>query len=361
MSNGPSNPTGTRLASLDAFRGLVMLALLTGGGKLKAPVPHWDWLLTQFDHVEWEGCVFWDLIQPAFMFIVGVAMPFSYAARESRGQTPTQQFRHVLVRVAKLLVLGWMLDNFGSSSLQLGFIRVLQQIAFGYFFSFFLLNQRPSTQGLVAAMLLVGYAVFWMWNPWNGPGGPWANDGENVGRVFDRWMLGRNYSGGYVGMNAIPATANMIFGVMCGSLLLHRKQPTFVVSVLIFSGIAAILLGFFLSPIVPIIKRIWTPSFAIFSTGWTVLLLGLFYGLIDVLDRKAWAYPLLVVGANSAAAYVMANAFVGWFRSLSHAWIVWLQAPMGEFAVHVLQRLLFVVAAWLVLWWMNRRKIFISL
>jgi predicted acyltransferase len=107
----------------------------------------------------------------------------------------------------------------------------------------------------------------------------------------------------------------------------------------------------------PLIKRIWTPSFAVFAAGCTTLMLLAFYWVIDVVGWRRWAFPLVVVGMNSIAAYVLGNAFSGWFRSLSNAWIGWLKEPLGQAWFPVFQHLLFACAAWGVLYWLYRRKV----
>jgi predicted acyltransferase len=353
-----------RLVSLDAYRGVVMLTLLCGSvfHSLKGH-PQWHWLYVQNEHVEWEGCSLWDLIQPAFMFIVGVAMPFAFAVRTARGDSWAKQFLHVLMRAGGLILVGVALDNFGATAWSFGFIRVLQQIAVGYVLAFFVLGRPLWVQRLAAACLLLAYTLFWQFNPWNGPGGPWAMGGENAGRAFDRWLLGlwwpgRNYSGNYVGLNAIPETANIIFGVMAGQCILTTKTPHRTALFLAVAGALGIAVGFAAGPVVPLVKRIWTPSFAVYSAGWTTLFLAAFYWAIDVMGSKWWTFPLVVVGTNSIAAYVIGSVFPNWFRSLSGAWVNWLQEPLGPLLFPIFQRVLFASAGWLVLWWLYRRRIF---
>ena len=378
-----SNTPPPRLVSLDAYRGLIMFTLLCGGvfHSLKDH-KYWHWLYEQNEHVAWAGCVYWDLIQPAFMFIVGVAMPFAFAVRSAKGDTWAKQFLHVLIRACKLILVGVVLDNFGAKEWSFGFIRVLQQIAIGYVLAFFVLGRSLGVQGVVAAVILIGYTVFWVVNPWNGPDGPWAMGGENVGKAFDRWVLSRfdewvlprfdqgvldrplqyrNYTGNYVGLNAIPATANMIFGVMAGQLILTRRASHRAALILASAGVVGILIGLACSPFVPLVKRIWTPSFAVFSAGWTTLLLAAFYWLIDVVGYKRWAFPLVVVGMNSIAAYVIGGVFGGWFRSLTQAWLTWPAEQLGSLGFPIFQKVLFAVAAWLVLFWLYRRRIFFKL
>ncbi len=367
----PATAQGGRLQSLDAFRGLIMFTLLCGGifQSLKG-LPGWNLLARQNEHVEWAGCTYWDLIQPSFTFMVGVAMPFAYARREALGDTWAQRLRHALLRAFNLMLIGVLLDHFGAEKVQIGFIRVLQQIAISYVLAFFFVGRGLRAPAVSAAVLLVGYQMVWMHNPWNGVGGPWAMGNENIGSAFDRWLLGRNYSGFYVGMNAIPATATMLFGVMAGALVQRTvgaegedaagrgaaKRKT--CAVLLVAGLAGIAAGLAMSPWFPLIKRIWTPSFVLYAGGWTTLMLLAFYWSIEVMGWRRWSFPLVVVGTNSIASYVLGNSFGGWFRSASNAWIGGLKTPLGEAWWPVAQRGLFALAAWCVLYWLWRRKIF---
>ena len=355
----PARPATERLQSLDAYRGLIMLTLLAGSifHSLKGH-PIWHWLYIQNEHVAWAGCVYWDLIQPSFMFMVGVALPFAMARRAALGDSWSQRFYHVLIRAFALTLIGVLLDNFGADTWNLGFIRVLQQIAIGYVFAFFLVGKSFRTQGLAAATILIGYNLLWTFNPWNGPAGPWAEGNENIGSAFDLWLLGRNYSGYYVGMNAIPSTATILFGVMAGQLIMNRLPRRRTMFILLIAGLSGIAIGLTVSPWLPLIKRIWTPSFAVFAGGCTTLMLLCFYWGIEVMGWRRWAFPLVVVGMNSIAAYVLGNIFGGWFRSLSNAWIGWLKVPLSDAWFPVFQRFLFLCAAWSVLYWLYRRKIF---
>ena len=324
-------------------------------GSLKGH-PTLNWLSVQNEHVAWEGCVYWDLIQPSFMYMVGVAMPFALARRAAAGDSWSRRLRHVIVRALGLILIGVLLDNFGAKTWNFGFIRVLQQIAIGYVLAFFVVGKSFRTQAITAAAILVGYNLLWMFNPWNGPAGPWAQGNANIGSAFDLWMLGRHYSGYYVGMNAIPATATIIFGVMAGQLIMSNQPARKTMLILLIAGLSGILAGLLVSPWLPLIKRIWTPSFTVYAAGWTTLMLLFFYAIIEVLGWKKWAFPLRVVGMNSIAAYVLGNAFGGWFRSLTGAWIAPLEQPLGPTWFPVFQHLVVFTAAWLVLYWLWRRQ-----
>lgn len=361
----PESRQHHRLQSLDAYRGAIMFLLLCGGifQSLKH-LPGWNWLAEQNEHVEWKGCVFWDLIQPSFMFMVGVSMPFALGRREARGDSWTSRFRHILFRSISLTALGVALDHFGADHIQIGFIRVLQQIAIAYVFTFFLVGRTLRTQATVAGILLAAYQLAWMFNPFNGPGGPWAMGHDNLGSAFDQWLIGRNYSGYYVGLNAIPSTATLLFGVMAGTVIQAANTDgdrRRVLRLLTIAGASGVIAGLLLSPVFPLIKRIWTPSFAIYSGGWTTLFLTGFYGLIEVRQWRAWSLPLQVVGMNSTAAYVLGNSFGGWFRSLTGAWFAPLKSVLGTEWFPVFQHLAFALAAWGVLYWLYRRKLFLKL
>jgi len=355
----PEPAAAGRLQSLDAFRGLIMFTLLCGGiFQSLAGHPTWDWLARQNEHVEWQGVVYWDLIQPAFMYMVGVAMPFAFAARAARGDTWRRQALHALRRAAMLIVIGVLLDHVGADRVQIGFIRVLQQIAFGYLVAFLVLGRSLRTQALAVFGILVAYQLLWMFNPWNGPGGPWAQGNENIGSAFDRWLLGRNYSGFYVGMNAIPSTATIILGVMAGQFVRAGRDAARTAAGLAVAALAGIAAGLLLGAWFPIVKRIWTPSFAVYSAGWVTLMLAGFYWAVEVKGWRRWTFPLVVVGVNSIAAYVIGNAFGGWFRNATQAWVGALGPVAGPVVLPIVQRALFAGCAWAVLLWCYRRRIF---
>ncbi|MEI6236468.1 MAG: hypothetical protein WCT04_25710 [Planctomycetota bacterium] len=357
----PAEAAPGRLQALDAYRGLIMLTLLTRGlfAPLKEhPNAFWKWLAVQNNHVDWAGCVYWDMIQPSFMFMVGVAMPFAFARRTQLGDSWTKQLFHTLFRAFNLIAIGIILDNIGRDTVQIGFIRVLQQIAPGYVFAFFLLGRSFKTQAAVCAAILVGYNFLWMNNSYNGAGGPWAKGVENIGGAFDRWMVGRNYSGPYVGMNAIPSAVTIVFGLMAGQLIALRGEPKKTAWILLIAGVSGVVLGLGVSPWLPLIKKIWTPSFAVFAAGCTTLALLFFYWSIEIMGWKRWAFPLVVVGCNSMAAYIIGSAFNSFYKGLTNPWVAGLKPEMGDMWFNVFNNALFALCSWGVLYWLYRRKIF---
>lgn len=314
-------PASARLTSLDAYRGFVMVAMASAGIGLKGVAsrnPNWAGIADQFEHRDWVGCTFWDLIQPSFMFIVGVAMVMSYAIRQGQGQAWPRQAVHALKRAALLCLVGMFLDWYGDGRLYIQFIRVLQQIAIGYLIAFTVLPLGPKVIAVTAILLLVGHsAAYITYGNINGVD-PWAKE-PNFGRQLDILLhlpLSRNH---YVTFNALSSASTIMFGVLVGELLRGPASHAKKLGVLVGAGLAGLLIGFLLSggdsrivafpAAVPMIKRLWTASFAIFAAGWTCLMLALFYAVIECLAFKLWSFPFLVVGMNSIAMYVIASMF----------------------------------------------------
>ncbi len=388
-ASAPPAKLTERLLSLDAYRGFIMALLICNGlgfATFKSD-PTLGWLAAQVDHVKWEGCVFWDLIQPAFMFMVGVAMPFAFAKRQAAGDSWGLMLRHAALRALKLCLVGIALDCISGNTFTIGFMRVLQQIAIGYLLAFFLLGRSYWAQGITAALILIGYSAAWMLYPGNDPEGAWVMGNKNLGSTFDLWLVGRNYSGFYVGLNALPATATILFGVMCGRLVGSELPKPRVMQLLFAAAVAGFVLGGLLSagasPLVPMVKRIWTASFTLWAAGWTILFLLAFYWFIEVQGWRRWPTFLVVVGINSIFAYSMAQLFRNSFfdraiavftkplvaflldrphlaeaiaKPANYAW----PEPLVLWG-NVLQGALVLAAEWGVLYWLYRRKIFFKL
>jgi predicted acyltransferase len=406
-----------RLISLDAYRGFVMLAMVSGGlgmghlltwmfpvlaastiGLLGAPFgvgpldaaaaltpgrdvahPTWGWLADQFSHRLWEGCTFWDLIQPSFMFIVGVAMPFAFAVRQARGDSWGRQFGHAVRRALLLVAIGIFLDSFRKPGIEVQFIRVLQQIAFGYLVAFLVLHRGPIVQAAAAGLLLLGHTIAFEWYGRAVGVDPWAPK-VNLGAVIDQtihaqlmaWanqaslaLLGSKTSlnlwpvstGNYVTVNAISSAATILVGVVCGELLRSRWSTAWKIALLFLAGIGGLLLGGLLSLQVPMVKRIWTSSFGMYAAGWTYLMILLFYVVIDVLQWRRWAFPFVVVGMNSIAIYVSAGILNPVIRDALRPFVgSWLGSMPA--AGPVILAVLVVAVQWLLCYWLYRQRIF---
>ncbi len=310
ISTGSKQTAPQRYVALDAFRGFIMICLVATGfgfSKLEGH-PLWGFFAQQVDHVAWEGLVFWDLIQPAFMFMVGVAMPFSMARREADGAGFGSNLAHVLKRCLILVALSNLFTVVHSGKIEFGLINVLSQIAFTYLLCFLIMQLPFRAQiGACAGILALHWGLFAMFP---GPDGAFSQEG-NIGQVIDKAVLGRNYTGLYVTINFISSTATTLFGVWTAYLLRQGKSHREIMKTLALAAVGAMALGLALTPVNPMVKRIWTASFAFYSTGWVLLMLLAFYWLVEVKGYRRAVFPLLVVGANSIFAYCVSQLMRG--------------------------------------------------
>ena len=397
----PDAPTlPQRLVSLDAYRGFVMLLMMAG---LTLSIPSvaralpdsriWAFLGHHQSHVDWLGCSLHDLIQPSFSFIVGVALPFSIAARTARGQTMGKLTLHAAGRSLLLIALGVFLRSVGKHQTLFGFTDTLAQIGFGYTFLFMLGFRSVRAQWIVFAMLLVGdWLMFALypaptdafdyskvgvtaeWLAKNGLHGfesHW-NLSANAAWAFDVWFLNLfpreapfvANPGGTCTLNFITTLATMILGLIAGETLRSERTPVQKVRWLVVAGVVALLAGWGLGAlsVCPVVKKLWTPTWVLFSGGWCLLLMALFYLVIDVWQRRTWSFPLMVIGLNSIAAYCAVHLMNGFIRSslLTH-----LGADSFRIFGKAYEPLLLGGASlllfWLMLFWMYRRKVFLRI
>lgn len=350
-----------RLTSLDAYRGFIMLLLVSEGFGLGVLKNHsgWEWLAGQFDHAAWEGCTFWDLIQPAFTFMVGVALPLAVARRLEQGATAGQVFRHVAWRAFMLIVLSNIYSNWGAKPGQLRFqlINVLCQIAFGYVLCFLITRLKFAWQTIAAAAMLAGYWALFAAFP--GPEGAWSRSG-NIGAVVDLKLLGYNYSGYYTTINFIGNAVTILFGCWAGMLVAGAKPHGWKLKVLAAWAAGCFVLGLALEPVIPMVKRLWTPSFAMFSAGWVILMLAVFYWVIEVRRASGWAFPFLVLGMNSLFVYSLGQIGIKGWLNRGLAGFTGNFGFIGDLGM-IPQHLLVLGGLWYLCYWLYRRKIFIKI
>ncbi len=465
-----------RLVSLDAYRGFIMTMLAANGfgilefSEIDESSPVWQshnrgwWqnLAVHFDHPAWEsitglaGVSFWDLIQPAFMFMVGVSMPWSYASRANKGASMLGMGFHALIRSIVLVLMGVFLYSLGHDRTNWIFPNVLAQIGLGYFVAWILLNQKLSGQLTALVVLLVGYWALFFFNPppanhdfsryhadpangevYTGKYAPWSKNG-NAAFFFDQWLLPKLRSpkpvepaqptpetpvespapaaasveeetgppaanpeanvpgepeaapqkpgllrqwffstteeyepnrGGYATLNFVPSIATALLGILCGQLLIStavtswRKLAILAAAALICLGLGVLMH----QTICPVVKRIWTPSWVLFSGGYVIGLLALFYLLFDLLPLQILAFPLVVVGMNSILIYMIGQTIRGWTtrnvvrmhfsgfiesvfgpKALDPQWYGPLTDNTATFLVF-----------WLFLFWLHRQRIFL--
>jgi predicted acyltransferase len=536
-----------RLVSLDAFRGFIMTMLAAKGFGLLAFSRHdidspvwqshdydlWQRIGKHFDHPLWISAFdfykvsFWDLIQPAFMFMVGAAMPFSNARRESQGDGFISRGFHALIRSVMLVLLGVFLSSMGKDRTLWVFPNVLCQIGLGYFFAWLLLNMRWTFQVVALMMILFGYWGWFAMTPpsadydyaavkareeegeiFKGKFAPWSKN-ANAAYYFDAWLLPQLRSvpepepeaelkpqaaghvaleprfvsmtlqesapitaeptpetravettgsdelepstinvgsqeerpdepvpplseptvvtetapaesglatlepdtttarvadtettetpaeaepakpgwirqwffsstepytpneGGYTTLNFVPSIGTMLLGILCGNLLMDKEKSRWAkLGLLIVAAGVCLGLGMLAhSAACPIVKRIWTPSWVLFSGGYVIGMLALFYFLFDIAPLRLLAFPLVVVGMNSILIYLLAQTNSGWVqknvvmvhlagminsvfgpKALDPQWYGVITLPTTVFAIY-----------WLFLLWLYRQRIFLKL
>jgi predicted acyltransferase len=316
-----------RLVSLDALRGFDMFWILGGEGLVKSVAAVWPIgplriAAGQLEHKRWEGFAAYDLIFPTFVFVMGVSLVFSLTKLiETRGRGAA--IRRVIVRGVVLYVIGLL--YYGGVSHGLSHLRlmgVLQRIALAYLFGglmfcFF----RPRTLALVCLGLLLSYWALLSFVPVPGVGHASFEEGKNLTNWIDaRFLPFFKWDGDHDPeglLSTLPATASCLLGAFAGLLLrATRPAPWKKVLLLIVLGAGALALGFYwgdqwpnahvISPFrFPVIKKLWTSSFVLVAGGYSAILLGLFYLIIDVCKLRAWATPFVWIGTNAITLYVL--------------------------------------------------------
>jgi predicted acyltransferase len=351
------SPAAERFVALDAFRGFIMITLASEGfgfGALQHD-PAWSRVASWFDHVPWTGAVFWDLIQPSFMFMVGVAMPFALARRRELGATSGQNFQHVAIRALKLIMLSQILIIAADQHLRFQLINVLSQIGFTYFLTYLILQLEFRWQVVTAGLLLAFHSALFYLFP--GPQGAFSQTG-NIGQVIDKAVLGHSYEGYYVTINFISSTVTTLFGAWTGNLLRSARPRPEKLKILAAFAVGALVSGLALSPVIPNVKRLWTASFTLYSAGWVLLLMLGFIVLVDVWGWKKAAFPLVVVGMNSIFIYSLGFLIRGaandWIRPFTGGFQF-----VGKLAP-VAQNCAILLVFWYLCYFLYKHKIFLK-
>lgn len=387
----------TRLVSMDVLRGTVMSLMVGEHMRLHdvgLTFPHsafWAVIAYNTDHVEWQGCSLHDLIQPAFSFLVGAVLPYSIAARKRKGQTFGKMLGHTIWRALLLIVLGIFLRSLRSGQTYFTFEDTLTQIGLGYVFLFLLAFTRVRTQVVVLVLILICFWAAFVIYPAPGPQFDYARVGvpqnwehnytgflshfdknSNLSWAFDVWFLNlfpREHpfvfnEGGWSTLSFIPTLGTMILGLLTGEWLKGERSKTEKLRGLVVAGAVLLLLGLVCqwTGICPIVKRIWTSAFTLYSGGWVLLILAGLYALIEYKGWRRWAFPLVVVGMNSIAIYVMTWTMFGFFsNAIDRHFGNVVAAVAGPTFQPVLHGFLVMLCFWFILFWMYRRKIFLRI
>lgn len=393
----PTLKPTARLDSIDAYRGLVMFLMMAEVLRLSRVAESfpgnevWEFLANHQSHVPWVGGSLHDMIQPGFSFLVGVALPFSLASRAAKGQSKGRMVAHAVWRSLILVLLGVFLRSMGRPMTRWTFEDTLSQIGLGYPFLFILGWYSTRVRWMALAAILVGYwglfaaypapgASFDLaahgvpvdWPHWmTGFEAHW-NKNSNPAWAFDVWFLNlfprqepfAYNGGGYATLSFIPTLATMVLGLLAGETLRSDRSGWSKTRWLLVAGVLATAAGWALGAlgICPVVKRIWTPSWVLYSGGISFLFLAAFYAVMDAAGWKAWAFPLRVIGMNSIAAYCMAHLFDDFIvSSLQTHFGPDLFNLFGATYQPLVRGAAILTVYWLVLFWMYRRKLFLKI
>lgn len=387
----------SRVASIDVYRGMVMFLLMAESlhlGQMARNFPDsrlWKTLAYHQTHVDWIGCSLHDMIQPSFSFLVGVSLPFSLLARRSKDQSTAKMWVHAIWRSFLLVALGIFLRSVGRKQTNFTFEDTLSQIGLGYLFLFALAFYSRKIQWITLGVILVGYWALFAFYPEPGPnydykavgvpdGWPHLMSGfeshwninSNPAWAFDTWFLNlfprespfAFNRGGYSTLSFIPTLGTMILGLIAGGMM-TRPYPSWK-NGLQFALLGAVLVGFGYGlgqlGICPVVKKIWTPSWVLFSGGICFLFLSGFVILCDAAGLADLFWPIQVIGANCIFTYVV----IHWWNSFIQRNI---KTHFGENIFQTFGSLyepIFAGAAtmfvyWLILVWMDKNRIRIRL
>lgn len=395
-ANQTGFPAG-RLMSVDVYRGFVMFLMaaeILQFDHLHESFPDsgfWAFLAHHQSHVAWAGCSLHDLIQPSFSFLVGVALPYSMASRVTLGHSFGQQFGRALRRSLILVLLGIFLRSTHAGQTNFTFEDTLTQIGLGYPFLFLIGQTKPRTTWIAFGLILFVYWLAFVLYPSPGPDFDYSavnvpadwpemytglmahfNKNSNLAWAFDTWFLNlfprANVflfnGGGYATLSFIPTLGTMLLGLQAGRLLRSGETHRAILTWFLVAGAIGLASGVLLhvSGICPVVKRIWTPAWVLFSGGWCFWLLAFFYYVVDVTGRRGWAFPLVVVGMNSIAIYCLVHLIdrfivTSLYTHFGHGPFQVLGPAYEQLLISIVTLGVF----YLILRWMYNRKLFIRI
>lgn len=367
MPNIQGRPNG-RLLSLDFYRGLTMFLLIAEFSHLFSYliVPELKGTFVYFvgiqlHHAGWEGLHFWDLIQPFFMFIVGVAMPLSFSKRIGKGDSYKELSMHVFKRAFLMLLLGWGLYCIDPGKIVFKFQNVLAQLSLSYVFAFLVIRKKVVIQIAFSVLLILISEGLYRFFPVAGFDNAFVA-GENFGAWFNILIDGKEDSGHWAMFNAVPTSAHTIWGMVAGQLLMENYSVKKKLTILMVAGIVGLGIGYGLSPFTPIIKRIATSTFVFVSGGWALITLTACYWLIDVKKYQRGVLFFAIVGMNPLFIYLFAhvggaNLIYKIFLPFSNALFTW----TSELASQIILSTIVLLALWYICYWMYKKTIFIRI
>jgi len=367
MKNNPGGIPEGRVLSIDALRGFDMFWIIGGGSFIHSILalintPLSKAIQSQMEHPEWSGFTAWDLIFPLFLFIVGASIPFAMTKRLGRGESRRTIFLHVLKRTLILYFFGMLIEAGRIDVLGgLRYTGVLQRIALCYFCaSMIVMNTGIRGQIICAGSLIIGYWIAMTFIPIPGYGAgvftPEGNLASYIDRLYLPGALRQKLIDNEGILSTFPAVGTTLLGVLSGHSLRSQVPQNRKIAGLSAAGVLGVVLGLLWNTIFPINKLIWTSSYVLLTGGMSMLLLALFYWLIDVMGFRGWAFPFIVIGMNALTIYI-AGAFFDFGRVVTvftYEFIDYLGALKPLFwAACVLG------VKWLFLYYLYKKKIFL--
>jgi len=355
-----------RLVSLDIFRGLVIAAMIL----VNFP-GSWKAMYAPLEHAHWEGTTPTDYIFPFFIFIVGVSVALSQAKQLHLGKSKGEIARRSVWRSLKIFFLGFflkVLPTFDFSRIELP--GVLQRIALVFLACAFLfLYTDWKGQVLAAAGILIAYWLALTSFPVPHIGTGILEPGKNLANWLDSAVIPASLLNdkGYDSeglLSTFPAIVSGISGLLAGQILLNYRDRSQNVMLFFICGISLIFVGEIWSWSFPVIKKIWTSSFVLLTSGWAFMVFGALIWLTDIKEVRRGTKPWLVFGSNAIAIYVLADVFetiflkTGWHDS---AWIGMQEFGLSAKAASFIWALFSLLVCYLAAWFMYRKNIFIKL
>jgi predicted acyltransferase len=361
--NISTQTTGGRLLSLDFFRGLTMFLLIgpiyelmqkSGNGVV-------SWFGWQFEHPDWIGIHFYDFIEPFFLFIVGVAIPFSVMKRIEKGETWKKLYTHAVKRALLLFFLGIAYYSVGAGKPVFKLWNVLTQLSFTYLLAFMLMRKPVKVQIIISLGLLLLTELLYRFWPVEGFNQAFV-PGQNFGSWVDMKLMGFTEKSHWVAFNAVPTAAFTIWGVLTGLLLRSERTSNQKIKILLIAGAIGIVAGLGLSTVTPFIKKIATSSIVLETGGWTLVFMAFSYWLVDV--RKIQKVPMFfgIVGMNPLFIYLFNQVGGGSFLAkIAHPFTYGLFFWSGEICIAFVNGLLTWFLLWYICYFFYKNKIFIKI
>ena len=376
--------TTTRLLSLDALRGFDMFWIIGGGTLIEvlARLFPSGWLQTlaaQMEHVPWIGFHFEDLIFPLFMFISGATIPIALLSKLEKGTPKKEIVLKVVRRAVTLIILGMIYNGILRNGFaNARYVSVLAQIGVSYFIASMILIYTKSFKVRLYWLIgiLFGYAAVQLLIPIPGIGAGVLTPEGCINGYIDRIFLPGRLAYGHDGMlpsydsgiydalgilSVLSASGITLMGYFAGWILLQKdKDPKSKVVRLVAIGCGLIILALCISPFYPVIKNCWTTTYNLLTGGISFLLIASFYLIIDVWEFKKWTLFFRVIGMNSIFIYLVVVGNLVNINSTTTSLVGWIAKPMSENGGQLVLTLGDITLAWLLLYFMYRKSIFIK-